>query len=138
MLICFTHCDYLSCLFSGFDSSEKIRATFKTVREKLNVPKGKSVPFGVGVIGWILDMTEPSDDPRIPTILEEMPEAIWFAFGDLGKYIKKVHEYDAKREHKTKIFVIVNSAEDALKAANEWKVDVVVAQGTIRAGSNLR
>lgn len=82
------------------------------------------------MIGWILDMTEPSDDPRIPTILAEKPEAIWFAFGDLGKYIKVVHEYDAKRDHKTKIFAICNSAADALKAANEWKVDVVVAQGS--------
>ena len=81
---------------AGFDSSESIRETFKVVREKLNIPKGKPVPFGVGIIGWILDMTEGSDDPRIPTILEEMPEAIWFAFGDLGKYIKRVHEYDAK------------------------------------------
>lgn len=113
----------------GFDSSEKIKDTFKIVREKLNIPKGKSVPYGLGLIGWILDMTEGSDDPRIPTILEEKPEAIWFAFGDLGKYIKQVHEYDAKRDHKTKIFVIVNSAEDALKAAKVWKVDVVVAQG---------
>jgi len=119
---------------AGFDSSEKIRETFKTVREKLNIPKGKPVPFGVGVIGWILEMTEPSDDPRIPTILEELPEAIWFAFGDLGKYIKVVHEYDAKREHKTKIFAIVNSAEEALKAVNEWKVDVVVAQGNEAGG----
>ncbi|KAH8106282.1 2-nitropropane dioxygenase [Cristinia sonorae] len=119
---------------AGFDSSEKIRETFKVVREKLNIPKGKPVPFGVGVIGWILDMTEGSDDARIPTILEEMPEAIWFAFGDLGKYIKRVHEYDAKREHKTKIFAICNSAEDALRAVNEWKVDVVVAQGNEAGG----
>ncbi|TCD66842.1 hypothetical protein EIP91_000920, partial [Steccherinum ochraceum] len=119
---------------AGFDTSDSIRQTFKVVREKLNVPKGKPVPFGVGVIAWILDMTEPSDDPRLPTILEELPESIWFAFGDVGKYIKQVQEYDAKREHKTKIFLIVNSAEEALKAVNEWKVDVLVAQGNEAGG----
>lgn len=75
-------------------------------------------------------MTEASNDPRIPAVLDEMPSAIWFAFGvDLGKYVAKVREYDSKRTHKTKIFVIVSSLADALRAANEWKVDVLVVQG---------
>lgn len=56
--------------------------------------------------------------------------AIWFAFGvDLGKYVTQVRAFDAKREHKTVIFVIVNSVEGALQAANDWKVDVIVTQG---------
>lgn len=71
-----------------------------------------------------------SDDPRLAAILEEKPVAIWFAFGvDLGKYITQVREHDAKREHKTVIFVMVNSAEGAIQAATQWKVDVIVAQG---------
>lgn len=87
--------------------------------------------MGIGFIGWILDMTEPSDDPRLEAILDELPVAIWFAFGvDLGKYVAQVRAYDAKRDHKTVIFVIVSSAADALRAATEWGVDVVVAQGT--------
>jgi nitronate monooxygenase len=85
---------------------------------------------GVGVIGWIAEMTESSDDPRIPTILDELPVAIWFAFGvDLGKYVEQVRRYDARRQHKTLIFVIVNSVAEALRAAIEWRVDVIVAQG---------
>jgi hypothetical protein len=55
---------------------------------------------------------------------------VWFAFGnDLGKYIAQVRAYDAQRAHKTIVFVIVNSVADALRAANDWKVDVLVVQG---------
>lgn len=77
-----------------------------------------------------MDKTEVSEDPRLHAVLEEKPAAVWLAFGvDLGKYVAQIRAYDAKREHKTIIFTIVNSVEDALQAANEWKVDVVVAQG---------
>lgn len=77
-------------------------------------------------------MTEESDDPRIPAVLAERPQAIWFAFGvDLGKYVKMVREYDEKRDHKTIIFVIVNNIDEAKRAAEEWKVDVLVVQGTL-------
>lgn len=76
-------------------------------------------------------MTEASEEPRIPAVLEEKPTVVWFAFGnDLFKYIKQVRDYDSKREHKTKIFCCVNSIEEATRAANEWKVDVLVVQGT--------
>lgn len=88
--------------------------------------------MGIGFIGWILDMTEPSDDPRLEAILAELPVAVWFAFGeDLGKYVAQVKAFDAKRSHKTTIFVIVSSAADAVRAATEWGVDVIVAQGIL-------
>jgi len=62
-------------------------------------------------------------------------EGRWFAFGvDLGKYIAQVRAFDANREHKTVIFVIVSSVEDALQATNEWKVDVLVVQGNEAGG----
>jgi nitronate monooxygenase len=64
-------------------------------------------------------------------VLDELPTAVWFAFGnDLGKYIAQVHAHDANRAHKTIIFVIVSSVAEALCATNEWKVDVLVVQGT--------
>ena len=115
---------------AGFDSSETIKANLNTIRKTLNVSGDAPVPAGVGFLGWIADMTEASEDPRIPAVLAEKIQAIWFAFGnDLGKHIKTVQEYDAKRTHKTKIFVIVNSLEEAKRAANEWKADVLVVQG---------
>jgi nitronate monooxygenase len=92
----------------GFLSSDDLKANLSIVRKNLGIKEGASVPVGLGFIGWILEMTEKSDDPRLPA---------------------QVHEYDSKREHKTLIFVIVNSAEDALRAAKEWKVDVLVVQG---------
>ena len=82
------------------------------------------------MIGWVLDRTEVTEDPRIPAVLDELPRAIMFAFGDdLGKYVRKVREYEASRVHKTLVFVCVNSVEEAVRAVNEWKVDVLVAQG---------
>ena len=100
------------------------------IRKSLNVAADAPVPAGVGFLGWICDMTEASEDPRIPAVLAEKIHAIWFAFGNnLEQYIKQVRDYDAKRTHKTKIFCCVNSLEEAQRAANEWKVDVLVVQG---------
>ncbi|KAK7442215.1 hypothetical protein VKT23_016186 [Stygiomarasmius scandens] len=121
---------------AGFLSTNELKSNISTARKNLGTKEGDPVPIGIGFIGWILDMTEQSDDPRLLNILAEKPIAIWFAFGtDLGKYIAQVHDYDSKRDHKTLIFVIVNSVEDAIKAANEWKVDVLVVQG-IEAGGH--
>jgi nitronate monooxygenase len=118
-------------MYTAFHSSASLKASLQSVRTKLNLQANSPVPVGVGFLGWILDNTETSDDPRIVPVLDELPAAVWFAFGnDLGKYIAQVQAYDAKRAHKTIIFVIVNSIADALRAANEWKVDVLVVQGT--------
>ena len=121
---------------SGFESSETLRKQLQYIRAKLNIAAGIPLPCGVGLLGWILDKTEISDDPRIPAVLDELPAAIWFAFGtNLGKYVEQVRAYDEKRDpekpHKTLVFVIVNSVEDALRAADEWKVDVLVVQGPL-------
>lgn len=118
----------------GFDSSEKLKKHLQTARTVLNLPADVPVSIGIGFIGWLLDKTEISDDPRIERVLEERPVAVWFAFGvDLGKYVAKVKAYDAKREikHKTLIFVIVNSVDQAVRAANDWGVDVLVVQGIL-------
>jgi len=121
---------------AAFLSSQQLKQDLTSIRQKLNITSNQPIPIGIGFIGWILDKTEVSGDPRLHAILEEKPAAIWLAFGvDLGKYVAQIRAYDAEREHKTIIFTIVNSVEDALQAANEWKVDVVVAQG-IEAGGH--
>lgn len=75
--------------YVAFDSSEVLKEKLESVRTKLNVASGAPLPIGVGFIAWILD--KPSDDPRIQTVLDQKPTAIWFAFGyDLGKYIAQV------------------------------------------------
>jgi len=121
---------------AGFLSSQELKQDLKTTRQNLNIATDQPVPVGIGFIGWILDITESSSDPRLHAVLDEKPAAIWLAFGvDLGKYVAQIRAYDSKREHKTIIFAVMNSVEDALRAANEWKVDVIVAQG-IEAGGH--
>ncbi len=56
------------------------------MRETLKIAPGASVPVGIGFLGWILDFTEPSADPRLTAVLDEKPAAIWLAFGvDTGE-----------------------------------------------------
>ena len=59
-------------------------------------------------------------------------EAVWFSFGNqLARWVQFVRDHDQKagNEHKTIVFVQISSLEEALVAINNWKVDVVVAQG---------
>ncbi len=66
-----------------------------------------------------------STDPCLASVLEERVRAVWFAFGtDIGSYVRQVREHDLKRDHKTKVFVLVKSLEEALQATNEWEADV--------------
>lgn len=117
-------------LLIAFDTPDSIRDALGRIRTRFGVPSGKVLPVGIGFIGWVLDKTEVSEDPRIPAALDELPKAIYFAFGeDLGKHVRQVRQYEAEREHKTLVFVCVSTVEEALKAANEWEVDVIVAQG---------
>ena len=59
-------------------------------------------------------------------------QAIWLAFGnDVYRWIEYVRNSsaNASASHKPLIFVQVTSVEEALLAAKEWNVDVIVAQG---------
>ncbi|KAG6915436.1 hypothetical protein DXG01_011466 [Tephrocybe rancida] len=122
-------------LGAGPDSSQQLRDKLRSVRTALDLPSHTPLPVGVGFLGFLLDKTEASGDPRLPVVLEELPKAIWFAFGgDLGRHIAQVRAYDLKREHKTAVFVIVNSVQEALLATNQWKVDALVVQGNEAGG----
>ncbi|KAJ7599172.1 2-nitropropane dioxygenase [Mycena floridula] len=116
-------------------SSERLVSEARLIRRKLDIPDGKPIPFGRGFMGWVLDTTEATPDPRLPAYLDELHKIIWLAFGDdLGKYVKFVRDYEANREHKTLVFVMVGTVEQAVQAAEEWKVDFVVAQGIESGG----
>jgi len=118
----------LGSIGAGFDTTAELKTKIHKVRTDLKIEAGAPVPLVIGFIGWILDMTEPSDDPRLLAILDEKPTAIWFAFSwDLDKYIAQVHEHDKQSGRKTFIFVIVNSVERALHYAPQ--VDALVVQG---------
>ncbi|KAK1231022.1 hypothetical protein PQX77_005871, partial [Marasmius sp. AFHP31] len=129
------------------DSSDTLLSELAIIRSELKLGEDDVLPIGVGFLGWVLDGTEAPDseeqDPRLEKVLAEKPRAVWFAFGHegedgegLGRYVRKVREYDARRpgEYKTLVFVIVNSVEDGVRATNEWGVDGLVVQGNEAGG----
>ncbi|KAJ7219703.1 2-nitropropane dioxygenase [Mycena haematopus] len=125
----------LGSIGAGFAPTQVLREQIQKIRSSLNIPAGEPVPVAVGFIGWILDRTEISDDPRLIAVLDERPTAVWFAFGvNLEKYINQVHAYNSKTGRNTFIFIIVNSVDDARRAALHG-VDAVVVQG-IEAGGH--
>ncbi|KAJ7579244.1 2-nitropropane dioxygenase [Mycena floridula] len=120
----------LGTVAAGFSSSEQLTQELRSIRHNLDLPEDVPIPICVGLLGWILNKTERSDDPRIPAVLSQMPMSIWLALGnDLGKYVAQIQAYDALRSHKTVIFVVVESVGEAVRAWKEWKVDVIVVQG---------
>ncbi|KAG7442056.1 2-nitropropane dioxygenase [Guyanagaster necrorhizus] len=122
-------------LGAGNSSPEQLVEALHTIRANLGLQPDVSLPVGVGFITWILEKNDVSADPRLTSVLEERVQAVWFAFGkDIGKYVRQVREHDSKRDHKTKVFVLVNSVEEASQAANEWRVDALVVQGNEAGG----
>ena len=70
----------------------------------------------------------------VDIVIENNVQAIWLAFGnDLLHWVEYIRASPANaranRGRKPLIFLQVTSVEEALLAANEWKVDVIVAQG---------
>ncbi|KAJ7600006.1 hypothetical protein C8J56DRAFT_909349 [Mycena floridula] len=118
-------------------SSERLISEARLVRQKLGVPEGDAVPLGRGFIAWVLDITEATSDPRLPAYLDERHRIIWLAFGDnLGKYVKFVRDYEADRTHKTLVFVMVGTVEQAVLAAEEWNADFIYEANTLLTDSS--
>lgn len=100
-------------------------------RRTLNRPSGP-LPLGAGFLGWKLEETQSPHVALLELALENGVQAVWLAFGeDLGRWIELVRRHDEQhgKTPKTLIFVQVNSVDEALLAAQTWKVDVLVAQG---------
>ena len=81
----------------------------------------------------MLDANEELAKQKIDALLEANVQAFWLAFGnDLHRWIQyaRTSPANTRSPHKPLIFVQVTSVEEALRAANEWKADVIVAQGS--------
>lgn len=88
----------------------------------------------MGFVGWVLDRFNSDSDPRLQAALDKGPSAVFLAYGrDLHKYIEQIRAFDAASStgRKTFVFVTVNTVQEALRAANEWKADVLVVQGIV-------
>lgn len=91
------------------------------------------IPIGVGYLCWQLEKPNSPAIELLSVALENRVQAVWFSFGnDLGRWVEYVRKHDDKASdgHKTLVFAQISSTEEAKKAINEWKVDVVVAQGS--------
>ncbi|KAI0321015.1 2-nitropropane dioxygenase [Amylostereum chailletii] len=123
-----------------YTSLSSLSSQFDIARKALDVPTGP-LPIGVGFLGWRLDRGP--RDPKEPhhaqfdLALSQQVRAIWLSFGnDLLKWVDRIRSHDAAQSppRKTIIFVQVGSVSEAIRAANEWKVDVIVAQGNESGG----
>ncbi|PIL27936.1 hypothetical protein GSI_09971 [Ganoderma sinense ZZ0214-1] len=125
---------------AGYRNPESLNEDFAFIRASFpNLESNKPLPVGYGFIGWLLDKDEEAGKQMIDIVIENGVQAIWLAFGnDLHHWVEHVRSSPANARrcsgHRPLIFVQVTSVEEALVAANEWKVDVVVAQGTEAGG----
>ncbi|KAJ3008469.1 hypothetical protein HKX48_008508 [Thoreauomyces humboldtii] len=93
---------------------------------QLRKQQGMTGAAGIGFITWWLD--------KYPELLSAAlacrPAAIWFSFGDFGKHLERVRE----EAPDVKVMVQVQTVEEAIRAAEFYGVDVVVAQGSEAGG----
>lgn len=118
---------------AGYRSAESLIDELSLARGLLHLSPSDPLPIGVGYLCWQLE--KPTAKPKVvlSAALDNRVHAIWLAFGNnLKEWITFIRNYDAehKRVRQTTIFVQVSSVEEALVASNEWKVDVLVAQGS--------
>ncbi len=112
--------------------TESLRHDFAFIRNSFPDLGNKPLPIGYGFIGWLLDKNEDAGKQLIDVVIENDVQAIWLAFGNnIHRWVEYVRTSPANRHanHKPLIFIQVTSVEEALVAANEWEVDVIVAQG---------
>ncbi|PIL27927.1 hypothetical protein GSI_09962 [Ganoderma sinense ZZ0214-1] len=125
---------------AALSTPEILKQDFAFIRTSFpNLEPNKPLPVGYGFVGWLLDKNEEAGKRMIDIVIENGVQAIWLAFGnDIGRWVDYVRSSPANarahRDRRPLIFVQVTSVEEALVAANEWKVDVIVAQGTEAGG----
>jgi len=89
------------------------------------------LPIGIGYLGWLLEQPNErgSAEEFLSVAINNNVRAVWFSFGrELKRWIQFIRDNE-RNPGATAIFVQVTSVEEALVAINDWKVDVVVAQG---------
>ncbi|KAJ7453919.1 2-nitropropane dioxygenase [Mycena galericulata] len=123
-------------LSAGYGASpDEFKRQLSLARAAFQTSPPSPAPFGVGYLAWQLEKPKSPVVELLSIALEHNVKAVWFAFGeDLGRWIRFVREHDARAGKKTIIFVQISTVKEALVAANEWKVDCIVAQGVESGG----
>ncbi|KAI0349637.1 NPD-domain-containing protein [Trametes cingulata] len=124
-------------LSAAFATPVSLRQDLALTRESFPDLGDKPLPIGVGFIGWLLDANEEQSRQLIDVALENNVQAIWLAFGvDLYRWLHYIRTSPAnsRSAHKPLIFIQATSLQEALVAVNDWKVDVIIAQGSEAGG----
>ena len=120
---------------TAFDPPERLREDLASARRSFPDLGSKPLPIGVGFIAWLLDTKPDAAKELVDVALESNVQALWLAFGnDVYRWIEYVRTSSAalRAANRPLLFVQVTSVDEALVAANQWKVDVIVAQGASR------
>ncbi|KAJ3569041.1 hypothetical protein NP233_g5317 [Leucocoprinus birnbaumii] len=116
----------------GYITAEQIQKEIEVARQAFGSDSQLPLRIGVGFLCWRLERDEAQGEKELNVALDSHVTAIWLSFGEkLPKWIQQVRDHDRANGRKTIIFVQVPSAEDALVASRDWKVDVIVAQAFI-------
>uniref|UniRef100_A0A0W0FZQ2 2-nitropropane dioxygenase n=1 Tax=Moniliophthora roreri TaxID=221103 RepID=A0A0W0FZQ2_MONRR len=115
---------------SGYESLDVLGNEIALARSTLvdaqkSHPDGDVLPIGVGFFGWLLEKDESKAKESISFALDNKVQAVWFSFGrDLGKWVQFVREYDQRKpkSHRTVVFVLVNTLQEASSAISDWKI----------------
>ncbi|KAF7309593.1 CBM1 domain-containing protein [Mycena indigotica] len=127
----------------GFLSGSGYGVTVASFQEELSLAQSALVeqghfnlPIGVGFLVWQLEQPNSPFVELLRIALDNNVQAIWLSFGsDFPEWIRFIRQYDkGKGKPKTLIFVQISSIQQALTAALEWGVDVIVAQGIESGG----
>lgn len=122
---------------AGYLTASRIQEELSLARAQLLLSDTDPLPIGVGYLAWQLEKDPASAVGLLNVSLSNRVQAIWLAFGNsIDRWIDHIRSYDASsgRAQKTLIFVQVPSAKEALIAIQDWKVDVLVAQGSESGG----
>lgn len=119
---------------AGYVTVDELKKEFDLARSGLNLPQDSPLPIGVGFLCWQLDTDIKHGKDLITFALDHKVKAIWFAFGDIHKWIRFVRDYDQSHGSSTIIFVQVGTVAEALLAVKEWNIDILVAQGIESGG----
>lgn len=117
---------------AGYLTPSRIQEEVALARAQLHISETDPLPIGVGYLAWQLEKDLSSATDLLNAALSNRVQAIWLAFGNnIGRWIEYVRSYDAisGRNQRTLIFVQVSSVEEARTAIQDWKVDVLIAQG---------
>ena len=113
---------------------ETFKRELSSARSLLQIDSLTPLPIGVGFLSWLFEKQNSPHPELLSIALENNVQAVWFAFGnEIGRWIQLVRAHDQKsgKNRKTLVFVQISSLQEALVAIHDWKVDVIVAQGSI-------